>query len=845
MAKKKQRRASAPARRPVPAWFEAWSRLPARVQDGICVVFLLVVSIGFFAPVHFSGKQLVGSDTLHWQAMAKAMMDYEEATGEPALWAPNGFAGMPGYMIRYDEVVPQLDDLPAWLRQYAWPTSHFIFLLLGTFLLVVFLTGDRLAGVLAACAYGLTTYLPVILVAGHNTKFVALCFAPWLVLAFAFVLRRPKLLPALLFAAALAVNLRAGHVQITYYVAFLLGVWWLVEGVGALREGQGKRFAAATAFLAVGAVLGLLMVAQPYLANFEYKAYTIRGGAGDGAGGLDWTYAMRWSQGFAELLTLFVADAFGGAADYWGPKPFTGGPHYVGGIVLALAVLAVIRVRRRSVRAFAIAALLMTLFALGEHFPALNRLMFAYFPLFDAFRVPETWLAAVAFALAVLAGVGLHGMCKEAGPARKPYRPPEARTAYLVFGGAAALALLLFLGKDALFDYEKPGEFEQIAAQVARRNDVAADDPRVVQAVSEYLAEARARRADMMGDDAFRTFLFLVLAGGLVVAFHAGKLPAWTMQAGLVLLVTVDLAGVGRRYLNEEVLRPETDLAAQIPLLPFDQFLQAKVQEAGGPGHFRVLSLLGDPTTNARPALYYETLSGYHGAKLRLYQDFLDHILFREDGSLNQNALSMMNTRYLVGLGPLEGYRVVYRDDRFAVLENPKALPRAFFVGETEVIPSDEETFARLKDPAFDPARTALLPAPIDFETTPIDSTSTVRVELVRHTPREIVFEVETDAPRLLVVGEVYYPAGWKAEVDDAPVPIYRANHLLRAVPVPAGRHTVRMRFDPASHTVGVWVAGASTAFVYGGIVLLLGLAWRRRRASASTTAAEQEPARP
>ncbi len=825
MAKKKKANKVASVRR-IPAWFDAWTRLPTTTQNVLCVLVLLAVSLGFFAPLHFSDGTLIAGDTVNWRAMAQAMIEYEEATGEPALWSPNPFGGMPGYLIHYEKVIPQLDDLAALLRGVLWPSSHFIFLLLGTFLLVVFLTGDRLAGVLAAVGYGLTTYLPVILVAGHNTKFVALCFAPWLILAFAYVIRHPRLLGGLFFAAALAANLRAGHVQITYYVAFLLGIWWLVEGVQAVRAGEAGRVARVTGWLALGSVLGLLMVAQPYLPIFEYKAYTIRG-ATDGGAALDWSYAMRWSQGVAELLTLFVANAFGGATDYWGPKPFTGGPHYVGGIVLTLAVLAVLRRRDRVVITLAVSAVLMTLFSLGEHFPALNRFMFDHFPLFDAFRVPETWLSVVALILAVLAGIGAFLLVRrEDTPAQEA---EKRRQTLLLVGIAAGLALTLYVGKDALFDFRRPGELEQLAARVARANEVQPDDPRVIRAVEDYLAEARARRADLFAGDALRTFLFLLLAGGLVLAYHREKVPGWVVQAGLAVLVVVDLGGVGRRYLNKDVLRPEVDVVQANPVLPFDRFILEQVAASGGPGHFRVLSLLADPSTNARPAYHYQTLSGYHGAKLRLYQDFLDHLLFLDDGRLNPVGIAMMNTRYLLAPGPLEGYPEVYREGRVAVLENPGAMPRAFFVGATEVVPDREATLARLRDPGFDLARVALLPEPIAFETTPIDSASTATATLIRHTPREVVLEVETDAPRLLVVSEVYYPAGWWAEVDGTPVPIYRADHLLRAVPVPAGRHTVRMRFDPKSHALGVWTAGAATVLVYGGILLLLGLAWRRR----------------
>ncbi len=836
-----------------------WAQRPLWLQHLICLALLLIVSVGFFAPAHFSGKSLAGSDSVSWRGMAEAMITYEGRTGEEALWAPNAFGGMPGYMIYYAAQVPQLDAVPTLLREFAWPTSHFIFLLAGTYLLVFFLTRSPLSGVLSACAYGLTTYIPIILVVGHNTKFIALAFAPWLALAFAYALWRPRLLAALLFAMALAVNLRAGHVQITYYLTFLLGVWWLVEAVGAVRkrnvEDRLARFGKATGWLALGSVLGLMMVAQPYLSNAEYKAHTIRGERTTEEGdGLDTDYAMRWSQGPGELVTLAVADAYGGGsrqgASYWGPKPFTEGPHYLGGLVLLLAALGLWKWRTNAALALGLGAFLMALFALGRHFALLNEPMFAYFPLFDAFRAPETWLVMVSFALAVLAGLGL---AYATGRTPKRYTPGRAeevkeseekrtRAVYLATGVALGLAALLWLGGSAFFGFEREGERRQIEEQIVRqireqRPDLSAQNPQVQQFVrqqtTQALASVKEARAEAFGSDALRTLLFLALGGVALILHRRRVLPAWAAQALLALLVVIDLGGVGRRYFSEDDLAPQEDLTAQIPEYGFDQFIAAREEEAGGPGRFRVLSLERDPMTNARPSYFYESLGGYHGAKLRRFQDYVDHVFQNPDGSINDNALDLLSTRYVVARGPLPGTRVVHRDERtgLVVLENPDALPRAFLVGQTEVIEEPEATWERLRSASFDPRETALLSEPIPgFDVAPLDSSSTASVELQRFSPREIVWEIETDAPRLLVASEIYYPEGWHATLDGEAVPIYRTDYLLRAVPIPAGEHRLVMRFDPQSHTLGLWIAGLSTALVYGGTALLLGLAFVRRR---------------
>ena len=824
---------------PAVSW---WEHLSPRIQHAICLVLLLAVSVGFFAPMHFSGKQLIGGDTVQWRGMAESVFEYERATGETGLWAPNAFAGMPAYMISYNNQIPQVDDVPRLLRKVIWPTSHFFLLLLGVYLLVFFLTRRRWTGVLGAVAFGLTTYLPILLVAGHNTKFIALCFAPWLALAFIYALRRPRLLSALLFAIAFAANLRAGHPQITYYAAFMLGIWWIVEAVAAYRRDDLASFGKATAWLVLGTVLGLLMVAQPYLVNFEYKDFTMRGVATTGAGGgMDLGYAFRWSQGPLELLTLLISGAFGGSGGlYWGPKPFTAGPHYVGGIVVLLALLALWRLRRPAVWGLGAAILLMVLFALGRHVMWLNALMYEYFPFFDAFRAPETWLSMVALALAVLAGLGAYYLTR---PVPTDEVEDDRKAVYGLWGGLTGLVVLLLFGSSAFFSFERPDEEQQIAGRFAQqiqqqRPDVSLEDPRVRQVIEQrtqqIVSQMHTQRADVFADSAWRTLIFLLLAGALIFAFYRQKVPGWVLVGGLALLVVVDLWGVGRQYLNEDRMVRSDSIAEEIPRYDFDDYLIERRQEAGGKGHFRILSFAsGAPMNSARASYFHESLGGYHGAKLGLYQDFIDY-LFRSDqtGLPREKALDMLNTRYIVAPRRLPGTRVAYEGEQsgMLVLENPDVLPRAFFVGKTKVIPSATESFEYMASDAFDPHETVVLHAPVAHGTTPITSGSTTGVELQEYSAHELVWQVQTGAPRLLVVSEVYYPAGWTATIDGEAAPILRANHFLRAVPVPAGEHTVRMTFAPQSHTVGLWVSGLSTLGVYGLTLVLLGMTFMRRR---------------
>jgi hypothetical protein len=296
--------------------------------------------------------------------------------------------------------------------------------------------------------------------------------------------------------------------------------------------------------------------------------------------------------------------------------------------------------------------------------------------------------------------------------------------------------------------------------------------------------------------------------------------------------VGIDLWGVDTRYMGEERYSAQ-QVEQSIPTYPFDQFIKQQQREAGGLGRFRVLSLVeGDPTSTARPSFHYENVGGYHGAKLQRYQDYLDHILqVTGRGGPSENALDLMNTRYIAARQQLPSTEVAYRSSQSGVLvlENTDAVPRGFLVGQTEVVEAAEQTWARLRSSSFDPRRTALLPEPLDAPVTPIDSSSTAEVDLESYAPEEIRWTVNTDAPRLFVASEVYYPAGWNAYLDGERVPIRRVDYLLRGVHVPEGEHTLVMRFEPSADRYGRWIAGTSTVLVYGGVLTLVGLRARRR----------------
>jgi hypothetical protein len=821
---------------PPPEWFGLWDKGSGVRRHAIMIGLLMLLAVVFFAPIHFSDGQLIATDTVQWRAMAESMLQMEEETGGVALWAGRVFAGMPGYMISPELSVPQVDLLMRELRLLIWPTSHMWLLLIGTYLLAFRLTKESLSAAVAALSYGFTTYIPVILAAGHNSKYIALAWAPWILLAFIYTMQKRSIVSALLFAIALAVNLRAGHVQITYYVSFAAGIWWLVEGIHALRGGDRAKFLRATGMLVLGSVLGLMMVAQPYMSHAEITPYTIRGSSTGGTqGGMAWDYAMAWSQGPGELLTLLMADAYGGASPtYWGAKTFTGGPHYFGMITVLFLALAFWKVRDRATLALSIGLLAMILFALGENLSLLNGPMFEFFPLFDAFRVPETWLSMAALLAALMAARGMASLVNAPDSADPLMKRPFFRLAL----GLGAVLLVFNVMGTTLLSFERPGERAQIETQIERANPgISLSDPRVVQFVDEQLAQGTAERIEVFSADAFRSLFVVILLGTLVYLLASRRLPYWVVGFVVIGVLVVDLTGVARRHINADRLSPSNNAAASVQEFGFDRFLLNQREMEGGEGAVRVLSLeFGQhPVANARPSYFHESLGGYSGAKLRLFQDLLDHLLFAGPTGVNTALLDMMDVGYLIASGPLPGFTPVYQDEETGqgVFRNESRPGRAWLVDSVAVHPGYESIWASINDIAFEPAQVALVTEDADLDALALTGPpGDGEVSMVAYGAEDMTFNVDTDRDRLLVVSEIYYPPGWKATVDGEEASIHQVNHLLRGIVIPAGQHEVQLVFSPASYRNSTLITATGTGITYGLLLIFGLLALRRRRSN-------------
>ena len=809
-----------------------WDNLPSRNKHLIAAVFLLLVGVFFFSDIVFGGKSLMGHDSVQSAGMAKTIVEDGKAQGEQALWATNMFGGMPAYQISYPIAVWGIDSLLLKLSAlFGLPIIPFLIMAFGAYFLGYYLAKNHLAALLAAVATSLTTYMPIILMAGHNSKFVALAYVPWVLLAFVHCLRNPSVLNGLFFALALAVELRANHVQITYYLAFFLFFWWIAELVANFKSGETKKAAWGTGFLAIGALLAVLMVAQPYFPVNQYKAQSIRGMAeGGAAGSMDWEYATNWSQGLGELSTLLIAHAYGGGSKlaYWGGKTLgTSGPYYMGGIIILLAVFGLVASKNRAKWGVFAGTVFTMILSLGRNAEAIYRPFYEGFPLFDSFRAPEMWLSIATFGWILLAILGWKA-------AFKPEKENDQKW-FVVGGGMVAFVLILMLFKSNFYSFEQPGEVQKIAqlmAQQAAQSGQQVTPEQATPQAQSYIEEQKVERQNLFQTDAIRTFIFVLLAFVLIYLARKKIVAPYIAQIALVLLVVIDLWGVGKRYFPTEEL---SDAQNQQEVLEgqktaADDFIIQKTQEAGGRGAFRTLPLVYDAFQDARTPYFYESVGGYHPAKLRLYQDFISKVLTTPEGGINPNGLDLANTRFVLSQDSIPGFKVAFTDPQgIYVLERENYLARAFFVNEVKHEPNPEKTWKTLSNyQKFDVRKTALVSQKPTFKIT-ADSTNKTTVKRTQYNGFGSTWEVSTQQPAFLVLSEVYYPQGWTATLNDKPVEIYQTNYWMRGVAIPKGKYTLKMTYKDETHDNSVLISMLASLLVYGGIFGLGILAFRQR----------------
>ncbi len=778
----------------------------------VAVIVFIVVTLLFFHPVVISGKVMTQHDIVQGVSSGQEIRDFREKTGDEALWTNSMFSGMPAYLIDVYWNGDLTRHLHNFLSLYLPSPARYAFLgMLCFYILLLSFKVNPYLAIAGGIAYGINSFTMVSIEAGHIWKVAAVTYMPLVLAGIQLIMQKRTLLGIGLTASAVGLLIRTNHIQIAYYLFFVLLVFWLVHLVTSAKSKDLPSFGKITAFIAIGGLLGLSTNLGKLWASAEYGSYTIRGkselkaNTQSTSGGLDRDYAFNWSNGVMESFTFLVPYFYGGSHAenvgtkskfakelrkagvtqgqirqisqrlpiYWGDQPFVAGPMYPGVIVVFLFVLGIFTVKGPIRSWLVITVILGFMLSWGKNFSAFNYFMFDYFPLYNKFRAVSMALIIPILCIPILGFLGLSEFLKS----------PDKKVLFKAVGIVAGI-LLLFLISSAFMSFRSPAD-ASINQQV-------------------FLDAIIAQRKSMFQASTLRSLFLVLVVGGLLYFLIQEKIRYKLMVGLLGALVLLDLYPVDKGYIsNEKFSQPSATTTYNADA--------ADLRIKNESGHYRVLNLAVSPFNDATTSQHHLSIGGYHGAKIRRYNDLIDYHLNPEiqnaisqiqGGTFNITGIpimSMLNTKYFK-LGSAEN----------AVLANGRALGNAWFVGDVKSVNDADEAINEL-------GSTDLSSTAISEKLQNQFGLSVGTISLTDYRPNRMTYQSSNEGDGFAVFSEIFYEKGWKAFIDETEVPIHQVNYVLRGLEIPAGNHTIEFRFEPKAYFVG-------NKFMLVGSVLSIGL---------------------
>ena len=795
-----------------------------------CILLFAVITLIYCYPV-MEGKRLKQHDIAMYKGMSKEIADYRESTGEQTLWTNSMFGGMPAWNIS----APLKTNLFHYVHQglnlgLPSPLGSIFISMLGFFILLLVLDVGIGLSAIGAIAYGFTSYLFIVIGAGHNTKAFAMAFMAPVLAGIILTYKGKYLWGSVLTAIALALEIRANHLQITYYLFLIVVILVIAQFISDIKEKQLKRFFKASVCLVVVALFAVMTFFTPLYANYEFGKETTRGkpvltqNQGQQTKGLDRDYITQWSYGKGETWSLLIPNTKGGASAYignnnpaldkadrqfrssiaqqnayWGDQPGTSGPVYVGAIVVFLFVLGALCVKGKLKWVLLVATLLSILLSWGKNMMWFTDFFIDHIPGYNKFRAVSMTLVIAEVCIPLLGFLGLAEIVKSPENFKK-----NIKKFFIALGITAGICLLFHIAPKLFFNFLSQGEAQQFA-QLSKGQDGA-----VYQAFATQLEDVRMA---IFRKDALRSLIFILLAAVPIFLYGKGKLKAAPAFIILGALVFIDMFPIDKRYLNNDNF-----VSKQLAEKPFNATKADKAILADKTPDFRVLNLTKDVFNDASTSYFHKSVGGYHGAKLRRYQDVITGYLnpeIRQIGKapLDQlQLLNMLNTRYII------------YDPESDPLQNPYAYGNAWTVSDIRWVATPDEEFEALGN--TDLQHTAIVNQEFQNQLNGLQPDGEGSITLTEYRPNQVTYNFKADTDQLAVFSEIWTSEGWKLWIDGQEKPLLRVNYILRAAVVPAGQHEIVMRYEPSIWKIGKVITLVSSLalilFALGALVYTL-----------------------
>jgi len=810
----------------------------------VIAVFAIISFAYFFVPIT-QGKILYQHDASAGVGAAQEMTEYQNRTGETTRWTNSIFGGMPTYQMSpsyqsTDGLSQVMNAYHLWLPDNVW----FLFAyLLGFYILLRAFDFRQSLAALGSVMWAFSSYFLIIIAAGHLWKVMALAYLPPMIAGVVLAYRGRYLSGFIVTALFTAFEIKANHVQMTYYYLFIILFMVIGYLVKSIREKQLAVFLKATGVLAAAALIGIAINLSSLYHTWQYQKESMRGkselvkkdAANQTSSGLDRDYITQWSYGIDETLTLLLPDAKGGASvplsknatamakadpqiqsmipqlydafpQYFGTQPGTSGPVYVGAFVLFLFILGLFIVKGPMKWALLAATVLSVLLAWGHNFMGFTNFFLDYIPMYAKFRTVASILVIAEFTIPLLAALALKKIVDEPDVLSK-----QMKFAYISLALTAGVAALIALFPDMMGPFVSEQERQMVGSIQGMDGGTA----------HTILANISDMRAAMVSSDAWRSVIIILIGFALLFAYKLKKLRADYMIAALLVLCLVDMWQVDKRYLNDEMFVPKSE--RDMPQQPTATDIEINKDKSLD---YRVLNFASNTFNENETSYFHKSIGGYHPAKLRRYQEMVDAYIVPEmqkamqaiaakGGNMQQvdgvklfPVLNMLNTKYFIF--PLQGGATI-------PLKNIYAQGNGWFVDKIDYVADANAEYAEVGK--IDVRHEAV--ADKQFEAVlgqakANDSTATVKLD--KYEPNNLQYTVNSKNGGIVVFSEIYYP-GWKATVDGQSVELGRVNYILRAVNVKPGKQIVVLDFHPTSISTTETIAYISI------VILLLAIA--------------------
>ncbi len=808
------------------------------------IAIFVIMTLVYVSPV-LEGKRLQQPDIVNWKGMAKEIADFREETGQEALWTNSMFGGMPAFQIslKWANNIADFfhDVMTLWLPE---PADMIFLYFAGFFIFLLMLKVSPWIALAGAIGFALSSYHFIIIEAGHNSKAVAIGYMAPVLGAIIYTFRGKLLAGGLLFAIFMSLQLFANHFQITYYLGIIVVFYGLVQLKEYISQKNFTSFMHKLGVLIAGLVIAIGINIGNFWGTYSYTSETMRGGSELTIGeqtqstGLTKEYITNWSYGIDETLTLLIPNAKGGATGaignhpsamdavdpdfrnfvaqenrYWGDQPFTSGPVYVGAVVLFLFFLALFYVKGTLKWGLLMAIILGIMLSWGKNFMPLTDFFIDYVPGYNKFRAVSMTLVIVELCIPALAFLGLYRLTEN-----QVTLSIKDKSFLTAVGLTAGLSLLFYLAPKAFFSFTS-----QLEAQAFR--GWAADEPAMAAQIREFVYNLENARVAIFRADALRSFLFASIAATITLLFARKIIGKPLFIVIIILLVTVDMWTVNRRYLNDDNFVSRRTAERPFELRPADRFILEDNEQ------FRVLDMATSTFNSSHASYFHHSIGGYHGAKLQRYQDLIDVHLVDEMNKVGNNiassrnadadkshlsennVLNMLNTRY-----------IIYHPQA-APIHNPFAAGNAWMVNDFQIVENaDEEILALetidIRNEALIDKRFAGFVEGKSFLNDP-----DAMIELTHYQPNKLSYRYTATTEQLVVFSEIFYPKGWEVHIDGEKADHFRVNYILRGMVVPAGTHDIEFRFRPAPYYTGRYIAMFFSSIL---VISMLGLAYHK-----------------